>query len=195
MTIKSGKAPYISPEELNHTLNAQSGKHKLRNQVILLVSHFLGLRAKELASLKVSDLYDLNRQVLKDTIRLVAAYTKGGKFREVYLVDPTLKELILKYLLNERSPLSPSEALFRSQKGLGFTADTMQKLLKNCYKKAGIVASSHTGRRSFATNLIDNGADIYSIKLLMGHSTIETTQEYFSSNPNKLKEQLLKLNQ
>lgn len=195
MTIKSGKAPYISPEELKHTLNTQSGKHKLRNQVILLVSHFLGLRAKEMASLKISDVYDHQRKVLKDTVRLVAAYTKGGKYREVYLVDPFLKELLLKYLIDGRSPVNPNEALFKSQKGLGFTADTMQKLLKNCYKKAGIVASSHTGRRSFATNLIDNGADIYSIKLLMGHSTIETTQEYFSSNPNKLKGQLLKLNQ
>jgi integrase/recombinase XerD len=195
MTIKSGKAPYISPEELKHTLNTQSGKHSVRNQVILLVSHFLGLRAKEMASLKISDVYDHQREVLKDTVRLIAAYTKGGKYREVYLVDPFLKELLLKYLIDERSPVNPNEPLFRSQKGKGFTADTMQKLIKICYKKSGITATSHTGRRSFATNLIDKGADIYSIKLLMGHSSIQTTQEYFSSNPNKLKDQLLKLNQ
>ena len=195
MTTKSGKAPYISPEELQYTLSKQIGKHAPRNCLILLFSHYLGLRAKEMASLKICDVYDDQRNVIKDTVRLIAAYTKGGKYREVYLVNPKLRESLLAYLLNERSPISPDESLFRSQKGQGFSANTMQKLIKACYKKADIYGLSHSGRRSFATNLIDSGVDIYSIKVLMGHSNIQTTQEYFSSNPTKLKDNLLKLNQ
>ena len=54
-------------------------------------------------------------------------------------------------------------------------------------RAAGVHASSHSGRRSFATHLIQNGADIYTVKEMMGHTSIATTQEYFTTSPERMK--------
>lgn len=199
LTKKSGKARYVEPDELILTFESLKGKHALRNKVILYFSHYLGLRAKELAALKVGDVYDLKRQTLKELVQLVGAYTKGDKYREVFLVNAHAKKYLLDYLIQHRDLLEESAPLFQSQKISNdrkghFSADTMQKMIARIYKNAGIKATSHSGRRSFATNLINSNADIYSVMQLMGHSSIQTTQEYFSSNPNKLKNALIKLN-
>ncbi len=196
---KSGKAPYVEPDDLLLTFESLKGKHALRNKVILYFSHYLGLRAKELAALKVNDVYDIKRKTLRETIRLIGAYTKGDKYREVFLVNNDAKKYVLEYLIYDRTDIELSSPLFQSQKITNcrnghFSADTMQKMIANVYKHAGIKATSHSGRRSFATNLINKNADIFSIQQLMGHSSIATTQEYFSSNPNKLKSELSKLN-
>lgn len=191
---KSGKAPFIPDQDLQQTLNHQEGKNATRNRAIILASHFMGLRAKEIASLKVGDLYDFKKQELKDTIRLLAAYTKGAKYREVFLLDGTARKIITEYL-DARQDLTPSDPLFRSQKGGAFSANTMQRMIGNLYKKAGINGSSHSGRRSFATRLIRSNVDIYSVQQLLGHSSIATTQEYFSSDPHLLKLQVSKISQ
>ena len=71
----------------------------------------------------------------------------------------------------------------------------MQRMIGNLYKKAGINGTSHSGRRSFSTRLIRHNVDIYSIQQLMGHASIVTTQEYFASDPNLLKDKVFKLSQ
>lgn len=191
---KSGKAAYISESDLQLTLKNLKGKNSVRNQAVLLASHFMGLRAKEMASLKMGDVYDFRNHILRDTIRLLAAYTKGNKYREVFLLDTDARNIMLEYILS-RDEAGPSAPLFLSQKLQPFTANTMQRMIGNLYKKAGINGSSHSGRRSFATRLIRHNVDIYSIQQLMGHSSITTTQEYFASDPNLLKEKVFKLSQ
>ncbi|MFZ7812245.1 tyrosine-type recombinase/integrase [Acinetobacter lwoffii] len=191
---KSGKAAYISESDLQLTLKSLKGKNSVRNQAVLLASHFMGLRAKEMASLKMGDVYDFRNHILRDTIRLLAAYTKGNKYREVFLLDTTARNIMLDYILS-REDSGPNAPLFLSQKLQPFTANTMQRMIGNLYKKAGINGTSHSGRRSFATRLIRHNVDIYSIQQLMGHSSITTTQEYFASDPNLLKEKVFKLSQ
>lgn len=191
---KTGKAAFVSEQDLKITLDSLKGKNALRNKAILLASHFMGLRAKEIASLKMGDVYDFKNEILKDTIRLLAAYTKGNKYREVFLLDDTARSTMQDYILS-RHDQGPSAPLFLSQKLTPFTANTMQRMIGNIYKKAGINGTSHSGRRSFATRLIRHNVDIYSIQQLMGHSSIMTTQEYFVSDPNLLKEKVLKLSQ
>lgn len=191
---KSGKAAYISESDLQLTLKSLKGKNSVRNQAVLLASHFMGLRAKEIASLKMGDVYDFRNHILRDTIRLLAAYTKGNKYREVFLLDTTARNIMLDYILS-REDSGPNAPLFLSQKLQPFTANTMQRMIGNLYKKAGINGTSHSGRRSFATRLIRHNVDIYSIQQLMGHSSITTTQEYFASDPNLLKEKVFKLSQ
>lgn len=186
--LKSGKAPFISEDELQYVLDYLQGQHLLRNKVVILFSHFLGLRAKELASLTIEDVYDQNKKYIKETIRLLGKMTKGNKYREVFLVDSYVRELVKRYLFENRNVNDLKAPLFLSQKGGAFSANTMQRMIANIYKSVGIKASSHSGRRSFATRLIRNNVDIYSIQQLMGHSSIITTQVYFSSDPNKLKE-------
>lgn len=192
---KSGKAPYINESDLQQTMLNLSGIHAARNEAILLFSHFLGLRAKEIAALKINDVFDSRSGSVREVIRLVAAYTKGGKYREVFLMDQSTKSKIGHYIVVHRQEHSPADPLFLSQKGGPFNANTMQKLIAKLYKNAGVNGTSHSGRRSFATNLINKNVDIYSVQQLLGHSSISTTQEYFTSNPDRLKLQVLKLSQ
>ena len=175
----------MSSDDLTATIKSLNGLNSLRNKAILLFSHFLGLRAKEISALKVGDVYDIKNKRVKEVIRLLAAYTKGGKFREVFLMDEDARNVIHSYISKER-PMDADAPLFLSQKGGAFSANTMQRAIGKLYKNAGINASSHSGRRSFATHLIRNGADIYSVQQLMGHSSIQTTQEYFATDPNHL---------
>ena len=191
---KTGKAAYVSEQELQITMSNLRGKNSLRNKSILLVSHFMGLRAKEMALLKIVDLYDFKNGILRDTIRLLAAYTKGNKYREVFLLDFAARRIMLEYILS-RPDFAPEAPLFLSQKLTPFTANTMQRMIGNLYKNAGINGTSHSGRRSFATRLIRRNVDIYSVQQLMGHANIATTQEYFVSDPMLLKDQVIKLSQ
>lgn len=191
--IKSGKAPYIPPEDLDLTVGRLKGPNVRRNRVVLYFSHYLGLRAKELAALKIGDVYDHKRSKPKEAIRLLAAYTKGQKFREVYLVNKTAIEYLTYYLYSERNTGDEDAPLFMSQKGGHFNNKSMARMINTLYKNAGINASSHSGRRSFATHLIRKNVDIHSVQQLMGHSSIQTTQEYFATDPNKLRDAMGKL--
>lgn len=182
--MKQGKAPFIPVEQLPYVLAACDGPHLLRDQALVLVSHFLGLRAKEMAGLKVKDVI-VNGQLV-DTVRLLRSITKGAKYREAYLMNGDTRQSILNYL-QSRIDVLPDDPLFLSQKGGHFSANSMQRLMANIYAKAGIKASSHSGRRSFATRLIQGGADIYSVMNLMGHTSIGTTQIYFYTSPERLK--------
>lgn len=182
--MKQGKAPFIPVEQLPYVLAACEGQHEKRDQALVLVSHFLGLRAKEMAALRISDVVQ-NGQLV-DTIRLLRSMTKGAKFREAYLVNADTRQIILEYL-QERNEPNLDAPLFLSRKGGHFSANSMQRQMARIYAKSGIKASSHSGRRSFATRLIQGGADIYSIKELMGHTSIATTQIYFFTSPERLK--------
>lgn len=190
--MKTGKAPFVSQNDLKLTMESLKGVNALRNRALLLFSHFLGLRAKEMASLKVGDVFDIKQVSVREVVRLIGAYTKGNKYREVFLMDEVARTVVRQYIMKER-PMDAEAPLFLSQKGGAFSANTLQRAIANLYKQAGIHGSSHSGRRSFATNLIRNGADIYSVQQLMGHSSIQTTQEYFASDPNHLMEMAKKL--
>lgn len=182
---KRGKAPYIPQDVFTRVLEAQQGLHQQRNQAILHLSHYLGLRAMELAALRVGDVLDPATGGIRETVRLLASMTKGNKFREVFLVNEAARDHLQKYLTTR--PSRSDAPLFLSQKGGAFSPNTMQKLLHNIYAKANVKATSHSGRRTFATNLNERGADIYAIMEMMGHASIVTTQEYLTNNPERLK--------
>lgn len=185
MASKQGQAPYIDPDTLDFVLTRLSGPNAARNSAILHISHYLGLRAKEIASLTLGDV--LNRRgELRDSIRLLKHMTKGAKFREVYLVNAGARSAVEAYL-RTRGTRAPERPLFLSQKGDAFSPNTMQRLIANLYRAAGVPGSSHSGRRSFATNLIEKGADVHSIMSLMGHTSINPTQKYLHASPQRLK--------
>ena len=160
-----------------------------RNVAIVICSNYLALRAKELASLKIRDVYDGKKIV--DVLRLLASYTKGKKHRDVSLtnrkVRDALENLITELKHQDGERFSLDSALFRSQKRGHFSANTMVQLLKNIYVSAGFKnASSHSGRRSLITKLADKGVSVNDIRLIAGHSSIATTQRYIQENPNKI---------
>lgn len=182
---KRGKAPYVPEETLENVLmSCYKTRHDLRDRALMLVSHYLGLRAKELAALKLEDVLDHNGQ-LREIIKLKK--TKGDRVREVFLVHEPTRQALQAYL-STRSDRSRLDApVFRSQKGGAFSAGSMQRQCARIYQRSDVKASSHSGRRSFATRLIERNADIYAVKELLGHEDIRTTQEYFFTSPERLK--------
>lgn len=186
----TGQAKVFDEKELKQILRvAESGHHAKRNVAIIIMSHYLGLRAKELASLKIKDVYE--HESIKKVLRLVAAYTKGSKHRDVSLENKTVVKALANYLAerqeNEGLAFNSEATLFKSQKGTAFSPNAMVRVLGDLYKIAGFKdASSHSGRRSLITKLAYSGIDVNSIRQIAGHSSISTTQRYIDDNPQRI---------
>ena len=184
---REGKAKVLNDAEFKRLLIvAKFGQFALRNTALLYCSFGLGLRAKEIASLKISDVTDPDYKLL-DEICLTRAMTKGEKQRYAYLTHKKVRDALDEYLKSIQH-LASNKPLFQTQRKTRFTPNALQKWFKSLYDKAGIVgASSHSGRRTFITRLIEQGADIKAVSRLAGHASIVTTAIYVEDNPDRLK--------
>ncbi len=180
----------LSPTQVRQVFRVARSRprHAARAEVALALSVGLGLRAKELASLRWGDVYDDEGRV-RELVHLRAAYTKGGRTRDVYVTSPALRRVLAKYgegrwLLG---PRASQASLLPSQKGGPMTPGSMARFLKALYRDAGIQgASSHSGRRTLITGLAERGIDLKAIALIAGHASIRTTAEYVEANPARL---------
>jgi len=160
-------------------------KYAIRNIALLHFSFYLGLRAKEMATLRVQDVLEQDGN-LKNEIILRREMTKGEKVRSVYLTNQKVRKALSDYLNDRKKQgsLFLSSALFRSQINGRFSPNTLQMLFKRMYQNVGLEgASSHSGRRSFATRLLEQGVNIKNVQTLLGHSSIMTTSIYVEDNP------------
>jgi integrase/recombinase XerD len=189
-TGKTGQAKVFDDKELKRVLSVvESGNHAKRNAAIVILSNYLGLRSKELAALKIGDV--IEHDTIKKVLRLVAAYTKGAKHRDVSLENKAVVKALQEYISVRRAEdgmtFNIDAPLFRSQKGTAFSPNAMVRVLGDIYKNAGFKdASSHTGRRSLITKLAYSGIDLNSVRQIAGHSSISTTQRYIDDNPHKI---------
>jgi len=190
MKKENGKAKVLNKTEFNRVVKFQiSTRHGLRNVLLLHLSFFLGLRSKEMASLIIGDLMDVNGD-LKEEVTLKRHQTKRGKQRRFYITNDKLKKVILQYL-NTRKGVDGNwdlnAPLIKNQMPSGkFSSASLQQCFKKMYESVGIEASSHSGRRSFCTNLSENGIGITNLQTLMGHQSISTTALYIQENPKIL---------
>jgi len=184
---KEGKAKVLNEAEFKRLLIvAKYGQFALRNTAILYCSFGLGLRAKEIASLTIADVTNPNYGLLEE-VCLKRTMTKGEKQRHTYLTHKKVCEALEEYIKTIRH-LDRSKPLFATLHKSRFTPNAMQKWFKSLYDKAGITgASSHSGRRTFITRLIEQGADIKAVSKLAGHASIVTTAIYVEDNPDRLK--------
>src|SRR3989344_353700 len=166
----------IEPKDLQRLLSAPDGDDikSLRDKAILELFFSTGLRVSELCSLS-RDL-DLSRDEF-------SVRGKGEKVRVVFLSE-SAKEAIKKYL-GERVDID--DALFvqygpgaKEKNDLRLTPRSIERIVKYYASKAGISkkVTPHVIRHSFATDLLQNGADIRSVQIMLGHSNIATTQIY-----------------
>lgn len=164
-----------------------SCRHATRNHTAVALSFYAGLRACEIAALRISDVFDTTGAV-RDTIQLAAHQTKGTEAGTV-LVNKRLAQALERYAQQYPARLNkPADALIFSAKGKGFTAQTMVNLFQNLYRAAGITgASSHSGRRQFVTELADKGINARVIQALARHKHLNTTMRYIDLNENKLR--------
>ena len=175
------------PEFRRLTAIINSLRYQTRNHTIIALSFYAGLRACEIAALRVGDVFDEAGGV-KDTIYLSADQTKGSDSGSV-LVNTKLKRQLLKFAKQYPVHTSNRSApLLFSAKGGGFTAQTIVNLFKRLYKMAGIDgASSHSGRRQFVTQLADQGINARLVQVLARHKHLSTTQRYIDVNENALR--------
>lgn len=156
---------------------------ELRNRTMFELMYACGLRVSELVSLKISEI-DQSDQVLHIT-------GKGDKQRIVPFYD--LANALLTHYLQEVRPLwigtETHDITFINQRGKGLTTRGVQYLMQ---KKADQLQMSvhihpHMFRHSFATHLLDNGADLRIVQELLGHSSLSTTQIYVHVSQERLK--------
>ncbi len=173
------QAKTLTGQELRRVLDHIATRpHALRNRTMLLTTHYAGLRVGEVAYLRYGDVVDTSGRV-RDEIRLDAAQTKGRHGRVVFVNAKLRKELDA--YLHQFPQTKPEHKLFYTQKraGEGFTPNTLAQHFHYLYLKAGIDgASSHSGRRTFITNLASKGVGVRVLMSLAGHQNISTTQRY-----------------
>jgi len=180
---------FLEIEEVEKIFEAASGNSlkALRDRAILELLFSSGLR--------VSELTGLNRDQINLKKQEFSIRGKGSKLRLVFISD-NARDALKKYL-DERMDVDP--ALFAKlgvknrklgNQDLRLTPRTIQRIVKHYAAKAGIVKDvhPHTLRHSFATNLIQNGADIRSVQEILGHSSVTTTQIYTHVTNKRLKE-------
>jgi len=181
----SKQAKTLTQQELRRVLDyTATRKHSVRNRALLMTTHLSGMRVGEVASLRNSDVLDAEGNI-RNEIRLSAEQTKGNEARVVFVSDKLRKELELYTRLIGNATINPALKFFYSQKRIsdGFTANTLTQFFHYLYKRAGIDgASSHSGRRTFITNLATKGVGVRVLMSLAGHKNISTTQAYIDVN-------------
>ena len=172
---------FLTLEEVEKILNIPSEKNwqSLRDKAILELLYSTGIRVGELTSLKIGDI-DFFQELIK-------VKGKGKKERIVPIGRYALKALI-EYI--ERRPNKKEKNVFLNKYGKPLSERSVERIIDKFSKKAGIgkKITPHTFRHTFATHMLDRGADLRTVQELLGHERITTTQIYTHLTVEKLKE-------
>lgn len=171
-------------------------KHAARNRCLFLFTHLVGTRVGETAKLRICDVLGSDGTI-RDEVRLAAEQTKGDRGRTLYISD-RMKDELRRYLqarfrvtdLAVINYTDTSRALFPTQKHAdrGFTPSTLAQYFHYLYKSCGLDgASSHSGRRYFATSLSEKAVSPKTLQHLLGHAQIQTTMRYIEVTPSHMK--------
>lgn len=178
---------YLTLDEVERLLAAPdlATAQGLRDRAMLELLYATGLRVSELVSLRVED--------LRLDVGYLVCRGKGRKER-IVPYGRSAAEWIERYLTEARGELVPvgksaDKHLFLSRRGGGMTRQRFFQILKRCGQRANVdgALSPHVLRHSFATHLLERGADLRSLQLMLGHSNIGTTQIYTHVSRERLR--------
>jgi len=174
---ESIKVPQSLPKPIEQTyIDEVLAMANLEQKLLVSMLYGLGLRISELSELKLESIKDSWIQILG----------KGNKVRELPLLDG-LQQLITRYVKDK----SPKKYLF--EKGNApMNVAQLRYIITKLFKAAGIKATPHQLRHSFATHLLNNGARIADVSELLGHETMATTQVYTKLGSVKKMEEYMK---
>lgn len=180
------QAKTLTERELQRLLDYVSKtQNAKRNRAIFLLTHLAGMRIGEVAAVKIGDVVASDGSV-RDEIHLTAEQTKGKRSRTV-LLNERMKAELGNYLSSLRRR-STDQALFSTQRSAAFTANSLTQVINGIYRQAGLDgASSHSGRRTFLTNLAEKGVSVRVMMALAGHANMATTQRYIDLRPGVLR--------
>ena len=151
-----------------------------RDRAILEALYSTGMRVSELAGLNLQDVDEISGTIV----------VRGkGKKERLCPVGQTALSLVRTYLAKRPKKLRVPYALFVSQKGTRLTVRQVDRLIAQYVQAAGLPPSisPHSLRHSFATHLLEHGADLRSVQELLGHASLSTTQIYTHITPQRLK--------
>ena len=168
----------LTVNEVNNLLEQPDTKKKLglRDRALLETLYATGIRVSELINLKFTDLHE--------ELKLVKVFGKGSKERLIPISEVALS-WIDSYKEKVRDPLilkigKNTDFVFLNSRGSSLTRQAVWQIIKHYCKMAGIQknVTPHTLRHTFATHLLENGADLRVVQEILGHSDISTTQIY-----------------
>lgn len=174
---------FLTEDEIDkifYSINTSNNIGK-RNYLLLKLLYDTGVRVSELINIKINNIDFVNRSI--------KIFGKGDKERLVYFTEDSLI-LIDDYIKNiYNNTENKKNYLFFNKKGNPITRNEVYNIVVSCCLNAGISkkVSPHIIRHSFATHMIINDADIMSVKTILGHSNISTTQIYTHLNKKDLK--------
>jgi len=185
MPKKERKLPQIFTEkEINILLNTiqKFPKDNLRDEALVELIYSTGMRVGEISNLKIGDINFDNSE-----IRVLG---KGNKERIVILSQKSSKKIKNYLIKSKRNIMLNSNPLFQNNIGGSLSDRSIQRLLKKYILMSGLDSnlSTHSLRHSFATHLLDGGADLKVIQQLLGHSSPETTKIYTQVSVKSMKE-------
>jgi integrase/recombinase XerC/integrase/recombinase XerD len=186
MPKKAARLPRVlGPDEIARLLDhvPASGPLEVRDRAMLELTYACGLRAEEVINLD-ADAPDFESESVRVT-------GKGRKTRIVPMGEPAQRALE-RYLSHARPALvtdSDEPALFLSRRGRRLSSSDVRRRLDRWVREAAVAGhvSPHTLRHSFATHMLEGGADLRSIQELLGHASVSTTQVYTRVEPGRLR--------
>lgn len=173
----------FSEKEINEVLDyfdQAEGFEQIRDKLVIELLYTTGMRRAELISLKNSSL-DLSQSIVK-------VVGKRNKERQLPLLL-SVKGTVEKYKLLRRDIVSETDSFFITKKGASIYPTLVYRIINEYFSKVSVKVkkSPHIVRHSFATHLLSGGADLNSVKELLGHSSLASTQVYTHSNLKDLK--------
>ena len=183
LKVHKGLTVKFYDEEQIRTILQKIGKQTIedeRNRAMIILAMNTGLRRSEIADLKIEDLH---------TSSLVVRRGKGDKTRTVYL-DGNTRQVLSDYLKRRNNPSSPYVFTTRTGK---ITGKYMGKISGSISAKAGVPFSWHKCRHTYAKTLLRSGVDLETIRIMLGHENLGTTQIYTVLGADEALERMRKL--
>lgn len=176
---------YLTKNDINSLLEIKlNNAYDYRNKAMIELMYATGLRVSELVNLELNNL-DLHNE-------FVRTYTKGNKERIVPINSEAIYylDIYINEYRNELLKKKITNKLFLNNRGSGIGTNGFRNVLSRVQKNTNVDSylTPHVIRHSFATHLLDNGADLRSIQELLGHENITTTEIYTHVSNKKLKE-------
>ena len=182
-------ARHLSKKEIQNLTQSFYGEYEVRNRALFLLGLNIGTRISELLALNVGNVWQYGKPL--EILELKKAITKGKKTRQIPLNEQAkgaITELI-RWKKSQGEDPSPEAPLFTSRKGKGkLSRYQVHRILKESFQSSECSGkvSTHSLRKSFAKGLLVSGNNLRAIQVLLGHTSLATTEKYLAVSPDEL---------